>query len=147
MASGKGNTFINDYLKLVFNAVAIANIADNAATSPLTNLYVGLHTGTLSASSAQNTTECDYGGYGRVAVSRSTAGWVAASAQTTSNVAAVTFGSHTSGSNDTATDVSIGTASSGVGKVLYWGALNSSLLISSGITPQFAIGALDVNET
>jgi hypothetical protein len=38
MASGdaKGNTFENDILKLIFNATAIANIADNAAASPLT---------------------------------------------------------------------------------------------------------------
>jgi hypothetical protein len=31
-------------LKLIFNAVAIANIADNAAASPLTNLFWALHT-------------------------------------------------------------------------------------------------------
>ena len=41
---GKSSTFDNDWLKLIFNATAIANIADNAATSPLTNLYVALHT-------------------------------------------------------------------------------------------------------
>ncbi len=40
----KGNTFENDLLKLIFNATAIANIADNAGSSPLTNLYVSLHT-------------------------------------------------------------------------------------------------------
>lgn len=34
----KGNTFENDLLKLIFQGVAIANIADNAASSPLTNL-------------------------------------------------------------------------------------------------------------
>ena len=147
MASGKGNTWINNYLKLLFNATAIANIADNAASAPMTNLHVALSTGTLSASSAQNTTECNYGGYVRRTVARTTAGWVAASAQTTSNVAAITYGSHTSGSNDTATDVSVGKDLTGVGQVFYWGALDSSLLISSGVTPEFAAGALDVNET
>lgn len=30
----KGDTFENDLLKLIFNATAIANLADNAATSP-----------------------------------------------------------------------------------------------------------------
>jgi hypothetical protein len=39
-----GNTFENDIAKLIFNATAIANIADNAASSPLTSLYVALHT-------------------------------------------------------------------------------------------------------
>jgi len=36
----KSNAFENSLLKLIFNATAIANLADNAATSPLTNLYV-----------------------------------------------------------------------------------------------------------
>jgi hypothetical protein len=40
----KGNTFENDLLKLIFNATAIANLADNASSSPFTNLYVSLHT-------------------------------------------------------------------------------------------------------
>lgn len=40
----KGNTWESDILKLLFQAAAIANIADNAATSPLTNIQVGLHT-------------------------------------------------------------------------------------------------------
>ena len=38
--AAKGSTFSNDLLKLIFNATAIANIADNAASGPLTNLYV-----------------------------------------------------------------------------------------------------------
>ena len=40
----KSSTFDNDLLKLIFNATAIANIADNAGSSPLTNLYLSLHT-------------------------------------------------------------------------------------------------------
>src|ERR1043165_5112490 len=40
----KGTTFCNDLLKLIFNAAAIANLADNAASSPLANLYLALHT-------------------------------------------------------------------------------------------------------
>src|SRR5690349_4653937 len=39
-----GNTAENDIMKLLFNATAITNIADNAASSPLTNLEVSLHT-------------------------------------------------------------------------------------------------------
>ena len=38
----KGDTWENDFLKLTFNATAIANIADNAATSPLTQLFVAI---------------------------------------------------------------------------------------------------------
>ena len=40
----KSTTTCNNLLKLIFNAVAWANMADNAAASPLTNLYLSLHT-------------------------------------------------------------------------------------------------------
>jgi len=42
--AGFSDTFENDVCKLIFNAVAIGNIADNAASSPLTNLWCALHT-------------------------------------------------------------------------------------------------------
>jgi len=42
--SGKTAYLENAWLKLLFQAVAIANIADNAASSPLTALYISLHT-------------------------------------------------------------------------------------------------------
>jgi len=145
MASGKQNTNSQFLLAAQFQAVftAIANMMQNAG-SPITNLYVSLHTGTLSASSAQNTSEAAYGSYARVAVARTTGGW-SLSSQTISNVAAITFPACTSGS-ETETYVGIGTASSGAGQLLYFGALTSSLAVSSGITPQFAIGALTVTE-
>lgn len=34
----KGNTFETDLLALIFNGTAIANVADNAASSPLIGL-------------------------------------------------------------------------------------------------------------
>ena len=39
----KGNTFEDDILKLIFNATAIADLAQDDTTSPATNLSVGLH--------------------------------------------------------------------------------------------------------
>ena len=53
----KSITTCNNLLKLIFNATAWANMADNAATSPYTNLYVGLYTadpGTITAISFLN---------------------------------------------------------------------------------------------
>ena len=35
--AGKTDVFENDFLKLLFQGTAIANIADNAASAPLTN--------------------------------------------------------------------------------------------------------------
>lgn len=71
----KGNTFENDLAKLIFNATAIANIADNAASSPLTSLYVSLHTGDPGEAGDQTTSEATYTSYARVAVARSGSGW------------------------------------------------------------------------
>ena len=140
----KGNTFENDFLKLIFNATAIANIADNAASAPLTDLYVSLHTADPGEAGSQTTNEATYGSYARVAVSRDTNGWTV-SANAVSNAAAITFPAATSGSN-TITHFAVGTASSGAGKVLYKGALTASLAVSAGITPEFAIGDCDVTE-
>ena len=66
----KGNTFENDFLKLIFNGTAIANIADNAASDPLANLYVSLHSADVGEGGNQGTNEIAYGDYARVAVVR-----------------------------------------------------------------------------
>lgn len=135
-----GNTFEADVLKLIFQAVAIANLADNAASSPLTNLYVSLHTGDPGEAGDQTTSECAYTSYARVAVARTTGGWGISGSQI-SNVAAVTFPKATGGS-ETATHFAIGTAPSGAGKILVSGALGSSLAISTNVQPEFAAGQL-----
>lgn len=140
----KGNTFENDLLQLIFNAVAIANIADNAASSPLTNLYVGLYTADPGEAGNQTTNECAYGSYARVAVARSGSGWTVAT-NTATNFALIQFPECTSGS-ETITHVAIGTAVSGTGKILYSGALTASRSVSSGIQPQFAATSLTVTE-
>ncbi len=129
---------------LIFNATAIANIADNAASSPLTNLYVSLHTADPGEGGSQTTNECAYGSYARVAVARSGSGWTV-SGNTATNAALVQFPQCTS-SSETATHVAVGTAASSTGKLLYKGALSASLAISSGIQPQFAAGSLQVSE-
>ncbi len=41
-------------------------IADNAATSPITNLYVSLHTGDPGEAGDQTTSEAAYTSYARV---------------------------------------------------------------------------------
>lgn len=135
-----GNTFENDLVKLVFNATAIANIADNAATSPLTNLYVSLHTADPGEAGDQTTSESAYTSYARVAVARTSGGWTVTNNQA-QNTAAINFPACTGGTS-TVTYVGIGTASSGAGKLLASGALTSSLAVSSGITPSFAINQL-----
>lgn len=130
----KGNTFENDLLKLIFQAAAIANIADNAASSPLTSLYVALHTADPGEAGDQTTSEATYTSYARVAVVRTSSGW-AVSTNTASPVANIDFPACTGGTN-TITHASIGTLSSGAGKILYSGAVTPNIAVSSGVTPR-----------
>lgn len=139
----KGNTFENDLLKMIFNGTAIANMADNAASSPLTNLFVSLHTADPGEAGDQTTNEVSYTGYARVAVPRTTGGWTV-TGNSVSPVAAISFGACTAGSA-TATHVAVGTAASGTGKLLYKGPASASLAISSGITPSITT-AMTVTE-
>lgn len=140
----KTNSAENSIIDLIFNATAWANVADNAASSPLTNLYVSLHTSDPGEAGSQTTNECAYTSYARVAVARNSGGWTVSGNQA-SNAAAVTWPAATGGS-ETATHFGIGSAASGTGVLYYSGALSAGLAISSGITPEAAIGALTVTE-
>jgi hypothetical protein len=133
----KGDTFENDLLKLIFNATAIANIADNAASSPLASLYVSLHTADPGEAGSQTTSECNYTGYARVAVARTSGGFTV-TANSVSPAADVSFPNPTNATNlpQTASFFAIGTAASGAGKILYSGALSPTAVISNtGVTP------------
>lgn len=139
----KGNTFENDFMKLIFNAVAIANLAQDGV-SPVTVLEVSLHTADPGEAGDQSTSEANYTGYARVPVNRNSGGWTV-SANAVSNTAKITFGTCTAGSN-AITHFAVGMAHTGTGKILYSGALNQTLNVSAGITPEFAIGELDISE-
>lgn len=134
----KGNTFENDLLGLIFNADAIANLADNAGTSPLTNLYVALHTADPGEAGNQTTNEATYTSYARVAVARTSGGWTI-TANSVSPNANIDFPAATGGS-ETITHVSIGTDSTGTGKILYYGAITPNIAVSTGVTPRIGTG-------
>ncbi len=144
MASGLSDVAEAAAILLLFNNTDWANVGDaaglqNSVTAG--SLFVGLSTGTLSDTSTQTTTQAAYGSYTRVAVARSGAGWTCSAGQA-SNAAAVTFPAASSGS-ETETDFSVGLITgTGAGDILYWGALNTPLAVSTGISPSFAIGAL-----
>lgn len=137
------NAMETDTLELYFNATAHADLAENDSTTPATNLHVSLHTADPGEAGNQTTNEATYTSYARQAVARTSAGWTV-SGNNVSNAAAVTFPEATGGS-ETITHFGIGTGSTGTGYLMFSGALTSSLAVSSGITPEFAIGELDVN--
>jgi len=147
----KGNAFENQLLLLLFNNTAIANIGDAGGLLPSVapgSFWVRLYTDAVVVDDATIGTETSYTGYVAfgVAVARSAGGWTVAG-NNASNTAAITFGACTVGTPNlryfaifrdgaTATDAFR----------VYWGQLTADLAVSPGITPEFAIGALDVNE-
>lgn len=133
----KGNTTENDFMLYTFNATEFSWDAN-------TNLYVALHTADPGEAGSQTTSEATYGSYARVTVARTSGGWTISTNQA-SNAALIQFPLCASGSN-TITHVSVGTATSGAGQILYSGALNANLAVSTGVQPQFAIGALVMTE-
>lgn len=141
----KSTTTCNNFLKLVFNATAWANMADNAATSPYTNLYLSLHTADPGVGNTQTTNETAYTNYVRIPIVRTSGGWTV-STNTATNAALAQF-AQCGVTGATITHVAIGTNLSGAGNVLYAGALNSSLAVANGIQPQFAASALVATET
>ena len=131
----KSNTFENDLLKLIFNATPIAGLADNAASSPVTNLYLALHTADPGEAGDQTTSEISYAGYTRLAVLRTTGGWTV-TGNSVSPVADALFPEMTGGAGGTATHASIGTEASGAGKILYKGALTPTITVALGVSPR-----------
>jgi hypothetical protein len=117
----KSTVLSNDLLKLIFNSTPIANIADNASTAPLTQLYISLHTAPVAVGGTQNTNEVAYTNYARVSVARTSGGWTVTSNQAQN---AALFQFPQCGASGATADIAIGTAASGAGKVLYFGSLN-----------------------
>jgi len=129
----KTNYWSQAVLELLFNATTIANIAENASVSPITNIYVSLHTADPGVGGNQTTSEAAYTGYARQAVARTTGGW-SISGEQISPVSNINFPSATAGS-ETETYVGLGTALSGAGELLYRLPLTSAIVISGGVTP------------
>jgi len=135
--AGFGSTLANDFLKGVLNAVAIANLFDNASSSPITNTYLALHTAT-PASGNQTTSEAAYTSYAREAMQRnnSTPGY-----SITTNVATfgsnVSFPASTGSPSETETYFSCGKSVSGAGEVYFYGAISPTISVTAaGVTPQ-----------
>jgi len=131
----KSNATETDLLAKVFKATALPWDAAS-------DLEVHLHTADPGEAGTTATSEATYTSYAAVTVARSAVGWTVAG-NTASNAALIQFPQCTGGSN-TITHVSVSPASST--QILYSGALSSSLSVSNGIQPQFAIGALTISE-
>jgi hypothetical protein len=139
------NVFENGLLSLIFENANYANVGDATGlrgSSTAGVFYISLHTANPNETGTQTTSEAAYTSYARQSVARSTAGWTVAGG-VCDNDAAINFPAATGGS-ETETHFGVGSDVSGAGNLFLWGALSASLAVSSGITPSFAIGALDV---
>lgn len=128
----KTNAFENDLLKLIFNATAIADIAENDTSSPATTLTVSMHTADPGEAGTMTTSEATYTSYARVTVARTAGGWTV-TGNSVSPAADITFPAATGGSN-TITHFGVG---SGVSNdLMYKGTVTPNLTVTNGVTPR-----------
>lgn len=124
----------SNILKLIFNATPWANYADNAASSPQTNIHVALHTADPGDSGTMSTSETTYTSYARVNVLRSTSGWTV-TANSVSPLANIDFPAGTGGSG-TVTHFSVGKTGGGATDILWSGTVTPNITVGNGITPR-----------
>lgn len=124
----------NNIMKLIFNATAWANYADNAATTPQTNVHTALHTADPGDAGTMSTSETTYTSYARVNVARTTGGWTV-TANSVSPVAAISFPAGTGGSG-TVTHFSTGKTGGGATDILFSGTVTPNIVTGNGVTPQ-----------
>jgi hypothetical protein len=117
-----------------FNATAWANVFDNAATSPIANWQMGLHTSSAGEAGNQTTNEIAYTSYARVARARTSGGFTVTGGSTVL-AANCDFPAGTGGSG-TATNLVLGTATSGAGIAEILGTVSPAIICGSGVTPR-----------
>lgn len=137
---GMSNILSNGLLLLFFNGTGLANIADNAGTSPLTTLYISLHSADPGTAGDQTTNEIGYGTYARVSVARTAAGW-SVSGHTASPVANIVFPAPGASAGQTASFIGIGASLSGAGVRYLSGALTPTIPITAGVAPTITTGS------
>lgn len=140
----KSTTSCNNILALIYNATAWANIADNAAASPITNIYMALATASYSAASNASSNETVYTNYVRQTVARSTGGWDAPSGGATANAAAIEYPQ--CGVTGATITSACSAKAAGASDIFHYGDLNSPIAVSNQIQPRFPIGAVTITE-
>lgn len=129
------NVAENSILALLLNATAWANIADNAASAPQTNIHMALATADPGDTGTMSTSEITYTSYARQNVARSTSGWTAPSAGASNLVANLDFPAGTGGSG-TATHFQGGKTGGGAVDVWFNGTITPNIVCGTGITPR-----------
>ena len=139
------NAFETSLLGLIITNANAANVGDATGLRGSTTagvFWISLHTASPGEAGNQGTSETAYTNYARQDEARDTTQWtVTGNTADNDNV----IGFPTCGvTGATLTDFGLGSDVSGVGNLFLYGALTASLVVSSGITPSFAAGALDI---
>ena len=124
----------NNILDLLFTAVAWANIADNASSSPITIVAWALHTADPTDSGTQASSEVTYTSYARETPARTTAGHTITN-ESMSPAANVDFTAGTGGSG-TATHFTVGKTNTGATDQWFAGAISPTIVTGDGVTPR-----------
>lgn len=136
----KADTLETGLLNLILNNAALANIGDASGLQPSAadgNLYLSLHTADPTDSGDQESSEITYTSYARVAVARTGSVWTVSAGSASLASPPAVFPAGTGGSG-TATHFGLGTASSGVGVLLYSGAITPNIVCGDGVTPRIS---------
>jgi hypothetical protein len=129
-----GDTSETAVLALIFNATAWANYADNAASTPQTQIALGLHTADPGDSGTMSTSETTYTSYARAAVNRNSGGWTVTGGSV-SPVANIDFAAGTGGSG-TVTHFTTGKTGGGAAAILVSGTVTPNIVTGNGVTPR-----------
>jgi hypothetical protein len=130
------DTTENALMLLIFNATAWGNYADNAATSPQTNIHTALHTADPGDSGTMSTSETTYTSYARTNVARTSGGWTVTN-NSVSPAATISFPAGTGGSG-TVTHFSTGKTGGGTTAILFSGTVTPNITVGNGVTPQLS---------
>lgn len=127
------NATENALMLLIFNATAWANYADNAASSPQTNIHCALHTADPGEAGTMSTSEAAYTSYARVNAARTSGGWTVTN-NSVSPAAQIDFPAGTGGSG-TVTHFSTGKTGGGATAILFSGTVTPNIVTGNLVTP------------
>jgi len=128
------NATENALMLLIFNATAWANYADNAASSPQTDIAIALATGDPGEAGTMSTNEASYTSYARTNVARSGSGWTVTnnSVSPAANIDAPTG----TGGSGTISYFSAGKTGGGAVAILMSGTVTPNVASGNGVTPR-----------
>lgn len=135
----KSSAYANDIQKLIFNGTALPGAYG-------ANYFIALHTGDPGVGGSQSTNESTLPSYARQSLSKDTSGFTVTGG-TASNAVAIVFPALTNGETVTYTHFSLGTASTGAGRILHSYTIKNALNQDVSVTlNEFGVFRIEVGE-